>query len=530
MLDVTARLAVERELIAQRQELLNQTETLSRILENIPIAVFIKDARDDFRITMWNRAAERIFQIPKADILGKNAFDLWPREQAEFFNAADRLVTANKVLVDVPEEPSHTKDRGTIALHTVKLPLTTSTDGEVDYLLCICEDITERKHLEKELRHNHKMEAIGRLTGHISHDFNNLLAVILGYSNLMFGRMAPGDPMRHMVEDIQTAAERGAALVRQLLIFGRKHIAQRRPIVPNAIVDEVAKQVAQLAGPSIQVIAECDPQAESINADPEQLHQLVMNLAVNAKDAMPEGGTLTMTTANVTASSKTGLVKPGRYVELTVRDTGVGMSDETRLHMFEPFFTTKQIARGNGLGLAIVHGIVEESGGHITVTSSPGEGSVFSVLLPQCLGVVSDAEAPVPTKTTGPRNRATVLVVDDDRAIREMFAELLAAAGFSVVTAEHGAAALAYCQQQPERIQLVLSDIDMPEMDGVALARELRRLHPHMRIVLMSGHPRERVMQGMRDDKGVTFLPKPIRDSTLIKTLDEMLNVEPPVA
>ncbi|MEK7412401.1 MAG: PAS domain-containing protein [Planctomycetota bacterium] len=530
LVDITARLVTESELIAQRQELLSQTETLSRILENIPIAVFIKDVRNDFRITMWNRAAERIFQIPKADILGKNGFDLWPHEQAEFYSTADRLVVANKVLVDVPEEPSQTKDRGTIILHTIKLPLTRTPDGEVDYLLCICEDITERKRFEAEHRHNHKMEAVGRLSGHISHDFNNLLAVVDGYSSLLLSRMAPTDPLRHMAEGIQAAALRGGALVKQLLLFGRKHVVQKRHMSLNATITEVTQQIMPLIAGHITVTLHADPGLAHVLADPDQIHQLVMNLVVNAKDAMPNGGTLTLTTANLIVSEQEragfGGVSVGSYVQLTVRDTGMGMSDDVQRHLFEPFFTTKAKTHGSGLGLSIVHGIVEDAGGHISVWSRQGEGSQFSVLLPQGIRVASTEHQtgkPQPEE----RKQTTVLVVDDDRQIRDMFMELLEASGFCVISAEHGADALERCRVNPKRIQVVLSDIDMPDMNGVELAQEIMRLYPHMCIALMSGHPRERVMGNLLDGKGVAFLAKPIRGNTLVRTLHDLIKKHP---
>jgi two-component system, cell cycle sensor histidine kinase and response regulator CckA len=405
--------------------------------------------------------------------------------------------------------------------------LVQDTAGEPLYLLLYLRDITERKSLEDQLRQAQKMEAVGQLAGGIAHDFNNLLTAILGSTELLLADTSPGDPRREDVQEISRSAHRAAALVRQLLAYSRKQVLQPRRVDLNAIVRDMGTMLRRVVGEPIELRLDLDPGLGHVTADPGQLEQVIANLGVNARDAMPRGGTLTITTANVTgrgvtAAADEGLPAAGPLVSLAVTDTGIGMDDQVRGRLFEPFFTTKELGRGTGLGLATVYGIVRQSGGHIQVRSRPGEGSSFTVYLPR-------AEAPRPARgalaAAAPVSGGseTVLVAEDEEAVRHLVCRVLRAKGYRVLEARHAEAALDLAAATAEPIDLLVSDLVMPGLGGRALADRLLNLRPALRVLFITGYAPEAVERQGRLPAGHGLLEKPFTADQLAHKVRETL-------
>jgi two-component system cell cycle sensor histidine kinase/response regulator CckA len=405
--------------------------------------------------------------------------------------------------------------------------LVQDTAGEPLYLLLYLRDITERKSLEDQLRQAQKMEAVGQLAGGIAHDFNNLLTAILGSTELLLADTPPGDPRREDVQEISRSAHRAAALVRQLLAYSRKQVLQPRRVDLNAIVRDMGAMLRRVVGEPIELRLDLDPGLGHVTADPGQLEQVIANLGVNARDAMPRGGTLTITTSNVTgrgvtAAADEGVPAAGPLVSLAVTDTGIGMDDEVRGRLFEPFFTTKELGRGTGLGLATVYGIVRQSGGHIQVRSRPGEGSSFTVYLPR-------AEAPRPARgalaAAAPVSGGseTVLVAEDEEAVRHLVCRVLRAKGYRVLEARHAEAALELAAAAAEPIDLLLSDLVMPGLGGRALADRLLNARPGLRVLFITGYAAEAVERQGRLPAGHGLLEKPFTADQLAHKVRETL-------
>jgi PAS domain S-box-containing protein len=405
--------------------------------------------------------------------------------------------------------------------------LVQGTAGEPLYLLLYLRDITERKSLEDQLRQAQKMEAVGQLAGGIAHDFNNLLTAILGSTELLLADTPPGDPRREDVQEISRSAHRAAALVRQLLAYSRKQVLQPRRVDLNAIVRDMGAMLRRVVGEPIELRLDLDPGLGHVTADPGQLEQVIANLGVNARDAMPRGGTLTITTTNVTgrgvtAAADEALPAAGPLVSLAVTDTGIGMDDEVRGRLFEPFFTTKELGRGTGLGLATVYGIVRQSGGHIQVRSRPGEGSSFTVYLPR-------AEAPRPARgalaAAAPVSGGseTVLVAEDEEAVRHLVCRVLRAKGYRVLEARHAEAALELAAKATEPIDLLVSDLVMPGLGGRALADRLLHARPGLRVLFITGYAAEAVERQGRLPAGHGLLEKPFTADQLAHKVRETL-------
>jgi PAS domain S-box-containing protein len=395
-----------------------------------------------------------------------------------------------------------------------------SPDGVVELMV---EDATERRTLEAQLAHTTKMESIGRLAGGIAHDFNNLLTAILGYVDLMQGSLSAQDPIARHATQIRRSAERASLLTRQLLAFSRKQFLQPRIIDLNAVVEESSMMLRRLISEHIELATTLDPRLLRIKVDPAQLQQVLMNLAVNARDAMPQGGVLGILTANVDLPAR-ALVgapefEPGPYVLLAVSDTGVGMDTNTRARVFEPFFTTKRIGEGTGLGLSTVYGIVRQSGGHIQVDSERGRGSRFTIYFP---AVTEAAEAPRPETVLidGPVGRETLLLVEDDPMVRSLAVEALKLKGYRVLHAGDGKEALA-AAQTAGRIDLLITDVVMPRMTGRELAERLRVSAPSLRVLFMSGYPGS---LGEQLGRNVDLLEKPFTSLTLVNRVRQALD------
>jgi signal transduction histidine kinase/CheY-like chemotaxis protein len=393
--------------------------------------------------------------------------------------------------------------------------------------LAILEDTSERKRLEAQLRQAQKMEAVGRLAGGIAHDFNNLLAVIMGHSDLIRSVLKKGDSLAHDVEQIRRASERAATLTRQLLAFSRRQFLQPQVIDVNTLVGNLATMLRRLIGEHIQLELRLDPGAGRVSADPGQLEQVVMNLTVNARDAMPQGGRVILETAPVVLDQAFVGTHPGStagaHVRLSIHDTGCGMGPDVLSHLFEPFFTTKEPGRGTGLGLSTVYGIVKQHRGYIDVTSEPGRGSTFAVYLPR-VDAKAAPELAAPRERVRPGSRETVLFVEDEVALRDLMQRVLTKGGYTVLAASDGPDALALAEVHPGRIDLIVTDIVMPRMSGPELATRLRARDPQVRLLYVSGYTADQLRSQADLGEDATLLPKPFTSDGLLRKVREVLD------
>jgi PAS domain S-box-containing protein len=390
-------------------------------------------------------------------------------------------------------------------------------------------DITERKQLEAQLHQAQKMDAIGRLAGGVAHDFNNVLMAILGHSEIALLRLGKTDPLRSNVDTIRRTAERAAALTKQLVAFSRKQVITPKVVSLNATVGEMGDMLRRVIREDIRLVRTLDPTVGSVRVDPGQIEQVIMNLVVNARDAMPQGGTLTIETANVDLGEDYARrhvnVQPGPYVKLVVSDTGHGMDEETQGRIFEPFFTTKEQGKGTGLGLSTVYGIVKQSGGHISVESAPGRGATFTIYLPR----VAQAAIPVVKEIFPPdvpRGSETVLIVEDEDTVREPVCEMLKMGGYTVLEARHAGEALLICERHRGSIDLMLTDVIMPQMSGRELAERLAPLRPEMKVLFMSGHTEGAIAQHGGYETFNAFLQKPFTLDALARKIRGLLDAD----
>ena len=388
----------------------------------------------------------------------------------------------------------------------------------------------EQQLLEQRLRQAHKMEAIGRLAGGVAHDFNNLLTIIRGHSDLLLDRSAPNGPERNNAEQIQKAANRAVAMTRQLLAFSRMQVLQPRVIDLNSVVSEMGKMLPRLIGEHIEYAFLPESRLARVKADPGQIEQVVMNLAVNARDAMPGGGKLTVqihiTTLNEEDARRRPPMSSGEYVLLSVADTGTGMDEKTKTHIFEPFFTTKEIGKGTGLGLATVYGIVKQSGGFIWVESAPGQGSTFEIYLPSVSDTVPKKERES-TSSPLPRGSETVLVVEDEEGVRELAAEFLRTNGYSVLEARDGVEALEISGRFAGTIHVILTDMVMPRMSGIELLKKIKATRSTAKAILMSGYSEQFKTQQDGSPDEFAVLQKPFSMNSLIAAVRAVLVAGP---
>ncbi len=422
------------------------------------------------------------------------------------------------------------KGDGSYAHILERLRVISDATGRPVKMLGSMVDITERKRLEDQFRQAQKMEAVGQLAGGVAHDFNNFLTIITGYSELLLERLGPEDGQRANLEQIKRAGERAAALTRQLLAFSRRQVLVPQDLDLNAIVADIDKMLRRLIGEHIELVTIRQEGLGKVRSDPGQIEQVIMNLAVNARDAMPQGGKLTIETANVQLDEeyarRHALVTPGRHVLLAVSDTGCGMDAATQAHVFEPFFTTKGEGRGTGLGLATVYGIVKQSGGHICVYSEVGKGTSVKLYLPH---VGQDVRVVEPKKEAEiPRGSETILLVEDEAALRMLVRELLESKGYRVIEARHGPDALFVCEQHKGPIHLLLTDVVMPEMNGRELAERLAPFHREMKVLYMSGYTDDAIVHHGVLDAGMGFLQKPFSRNTLARKVREVLGEATP--
>ena len=405
--------------------------------------------------------------------------------------------------------------------HSVPFDISTG----VRAVLSVTSDITERKRLEEQLRQSQKMEAVGRLAGGIAHDFNNLLTVIGGYTETALAELPKDAPTAALLREVRRAAESAASLTRRLLMFSRRQIVRLTPLDLNAVVTEVEQLLKRTLGEDIEIVTSLPSGVHPIQGDATQLQQVLMNLAVNARDAMPRGGTLTIETTNV-APGKTsrGSAPATGLVELRVSDTGCGMNDATKAHIFEPFFTTKELGRGAGLGLATVYAIVQGMGGTIDVSSDPGRGTTFTMRFPKSVVPIEQA-APLSTPpTVDLHGTETIMVVEDDDTVRALTANVLKNAGYAVIEAPGPAAALKLAARAASTIHLLLSDVIMPGFDGVELSKRFRETHPHTPVLFMSGYSDDTMAHhGLTVDQ-YELLMKPFSTTNLLRKVREALS------
>jgi two-component system, cell cycle sensor histidine kinase and response regulator CckA len=393
--------------------------------------------------------------------------------------------------------------------------------------LSLQREIAERNNLKEQLIQAQKMEAIGLLAGGVAHDFNNLLTAIIGYCQVLLMRLSPDDPLRHMVEEVDKAGHRAAALTSQLLAFSRKQIMHPRRLHLNILISDLSRMLKRLIGEDVEVITALRPDLGWVKADPGQIEQVLMNLVINARDAMLNGGKLTIETANVELDEAYGLhhfaVQPGPYIMLAVSDTGVGMSRETLSRIFEPFYTTKEKGKGTGLGLSTVFGIVKQSGGDIWVYSEPERGTTFKIYLPR----LTDPETQTEAAFTPPqlaRGQETILLVEDEESVREMTRKILEMSGYTVLEARDAEDALKIAQHEPRDIHLLLTDVIMPQLSGRSLANAISMVRSHLKVLYVSGYTDDAIVHHGVLDADVAFLQKPFTPEALTRKVRATLD------
>ncbi|HTK86649.1 MAG TPA: PAS domain S-box protein [Nitrospiraceae bacterium] len=491
-------------------------------MNNSPAIAFMKD--EDGKYLYVNEPLARSFGRPQSEWLGKYDADVWPDEIAKHLRANDVIVMAGEQVVEL-EESVPMPDGKLHSWLVFKFPFHDPSGKKV--LAGMAIDTTDRKQLEEQLRQAQKMEAIGQLAGGVAHDFNNLLTVISGYSELLQHHLSADETLRKHAEQIKIAGDRASALTRQLLAFSRQQVLRTVVLDLNRAVTDLLQMLPRLIGEHIELNTVLDPRPTFVKTDPGQLEQVLLNLAINARDAMPGGGTLTIETANVAlneaACHRLGTISPGDYVRLIVRDTGCGMDMATQMRIFEPFFTTKDVGKGTGLGLATVYGIVTQSRGAISVNSAPGRGASFAVYFP-----ASQAEDQPPKDgaihTESQPGWETVLVVEDQQSVRGFVRNLLMLNGYRVLEAADGAEAMRICRQHPGEIQLVVTDLVMPGMSGRELAERITKEQPEVKMLYMSGYTDDSVVLTGGAQAGIVFLQKPFSPTTFTHKVREILN------
>lgn len=529
--DISDRKRIEEELRRVHADLERRKDRQLRDSEN-RLALAVDSSQDaiigkslDGIITHWNKGAESIYGYKPEEMIGKSITILAPQDRGdEIPSILGRIRQGERV--EYFETVRVAKDGRRLNVSIAVSPVR-DAEGRIVGAFTIARNITAQKRAEEQLQQAQKMESVGRLAGGIAHDFNNLLGIITASSELLRSCVGENPDALPYLSNIRQASERGASLTRQLLTFSRKQALQPRVLDLNQQLKEVGKLLRPLLGDSVQMTTTCRPAAAIVEADPSQLDQIVVNLALNARDAMPKGGKLILETAVMDFDEEFAAQHPplsaGRYVMLAVSDNGTGMDDQTVSHIFEPFFTTKETGRGTGLGLATVYGIVNQSRGHVWVYSEPGRGTTFKIYLPSAehkLGLAPAAEAEaLPPRAEG----KTILVVEDEDLMRTLTRQMLEAHGYRVVEANEGNAALEHLASGENSVDITLTDVVMKGMSGPELALRLTESHPAMKVVYMSGYAGGLISDQGGLVPGVNLLEKPFTRAALLKTIHQAL-------
>ena len=493
---------------------------LAVMIENMPAIVWATDA--DLRLTYHTGAALQTLEMRPEESLGKTLFQYFGTEDANF-----PAITAHRKAL-AGETLSFELDWRKRSFDCYVQPLR-GPQGDLIGVIGVALDVTDRKRLTDQLRQSQKMQAVGELAGGVAHDFNNLLMVVKGHAQLLLDRMPNDSSMRNGVQQMEKAADRAASLTRQLLAFSRKQVLQPRVLDMNDVVAGMIKMFSRVIGENIEMAFVPGAKLGRTKADPGQIEQVLLNLVVNARDAMPNGGRLTIETGNVkldrSYAAGHAAVEPGPYVMLTVTDTGCGMDAETQARIFEPFFTTKEAGKGTGLGLATVYGVVKQSGGYIWVYSEVGQGSTFKIYLPQ---VAEEVEAPVvdqqaPASTAGTE---TILFVEDEQSVRELVRDYLCGMGYEVLDASDGMDALEIALAHKSPIDILITDVVMPRLSGRDLAAKLSARWPSLKVLFISGYTDDTIVRHGVLEGGVAFLQKPFNLNALSEKIREILKGE----
>jgi PAS domain S-box-containing protein len=496
----------------ERQETLRLFEV---VLSRASIGFALLDEHLHFLTINETLAAMNGFTVDEH--IGRHVFERVPPEIAPMLNQElEKVLRTGRPILGLELAATSQSDASRVR-HGIASYYPVTGDGTRPTVIgVLVEDTTERKELELQLAQSQRMEAVGRLAGGVAHDFNNLLTVIKSYSTMLLEALE-GDARREEVEEIAAAADRAGALTRQLLAFSRRQMMQPRPLHLNLVVTDIEKMLRRLIGEDIVLVTRLEGDLWLVHADPGQIEQLVMNLAVNARDAMPDGGHLTIETGNVERDA-------GSCVMLAITDTGVGMTAEIRAHLFEPFFTTKERGKGTGLGLSTVYGIVKQSGGDISVHAEPGKGASFKIFLPRYVVGQAEQAHVKPTAPTAPRGTETILLVEDDPSLRALAERILCSYGYTVLVASTGQRALTLVEAFTGQIHLVTTDVVMPEMSGTALVERLVSIIPDIRVLFMSGYTDDEVVRRGIFDRRAAFLQKPFTPDQLALKVREVLD------
>jgi PAS domain S-box-containing protein len=529
--DISDRKRVAEELRRANEELYRRTaeqlgeyrSRLAAIIDNSEDAILSKAL--DGTITSWNKGAERIYGYMAEEVVGKDISILTPADRPDEIPQILEKIERGKS-IEHYESVRVTKDGRRLDVFISVSPVRNAI-GEVIGASAIARDITAQKRAEAQLRQSQKMEAIGRLAGGVAHDFNNILAIINACTEFLRDRIDAATEPTGYIENIRKAIERGTALTRQLLTFSRTSALQPQVLELNDRLKDISKLLRPLLGDAIEILIVPRSAAAVVEADPGQLDQIVVNLAVNARDAMPRGGKFILET--FTMNSDEGFADPhqamaaGKYVVLAISDTGCGMDQATLARIFEPFFTTKEIGKGNGLGLATVYGIVKQSAGHIFVYSEPGHGTTFKIYLPSADYKIASAFKPEIEKVVPKRHGTTVLLAEDDEIMRSLTGQILKEHGYTVVEASDGKSALEAVQSHAGSIDLLLTDVIMRRMGGPELVDRLSATHPGLKVIYMSGYTGELMANRETLQPGATLLEKPFTRNALLSLINTTL-------
>jgi PAS domain S-box-containing protein len=529
--DISYRKRIEEELRRAQTELEQRKDRqlwqyqsrLALIVDSSQDAIIGKNL--DGIVTHWNKGAEHIYGYTAEEVIGKSITILAPPERADEIPRILRAVREGKI-VEPFESVRVTKDGRRLHFSITVSPIRDS-EGKIVGASTIARDITAQKRAEDQLRQSQKTEAIGRLAGGIAHDFNNILGIITACSELLLARIKPGSVPPEYIDNIKEAAKRGATLTRQLLMFSRRQTTQAEMLDINERLKELSNLLRPLMSDEVEISLLAKSTSAIVELDPSHLDQLVVNLAVNARDAMPNGGKLLVETAAIDFDEALARqhppMKAGSHVMLAITDNGCGMDQATVSRIFDPFFTTKEAGKGTGLGLATVYGIVQQSGGHIFVYSEPGQGTTFKIYLPSAAHKLEVSQEAL-TEDVAPRHEgATILLVEDDAMMRNLAKQLLEEHGYIVFEAKDGASALEHLSAGRNGVDLLLTDVVMPGMSGPDLALRVMKSNPQTKIVYMSGYTGDLLAHGHRLNEEIALLEKPFTRATLLKTIHAAL-------